>query len=778
MRPVSAFVRQPSALVFLITFAVYAALVPWMVKVWQRSGDEPHYLLAAHSLAFDGDFDLADNYARRDYLSFYSDYYLDPHTRSGPRGAQVLTHNLGLSLLIAPAYRLGGLVGVEYFLALLGALLAANVFALGYDLTHNWLAAAAGWIAIAFTPPLLWYVFLVYPEMPGALCIIIVLRHLLKTSDSGLSPSALPIPISRLPPPTSNLQSPTVRTQPLDSGIWLLGFSLAPLPWLSSRYLPVFGLLIAGAMWRAWRERSRPWLFVALGGLAGLGSYTLFSLWLYGSASPAAAYAGPTPLAFDATSASTRFVRGLVGWLLDNQRGLLISSPIYVVALWGSALLLRHKPLAGLGLLLPFAAALIPTASWGGFWTAWEYSARFLVAALPPLGAGAAYGLGSTRRTIAIPLTLILFGMSLWVGRAVIAQPLKGIISSPVELLEAKLDFERVVPAMAGYKYIPAGKDATIGSAGGLGWQVQAGQSGIVLRQVDIPEFPFGWYTARLPLAARDAAPDAPVAVIKIFSPRGGSYYARTIYGRDASGDLITFNFKSPLYNGWAFTPTALVSSTGQADLSIGTLSIEPESYHSLILPALWLAFIAIAGVLLSLRARMPGALEFPAGLVQPLRAALALMALASFAWSLQPQSRTYATVDLKRTVGVEVGDRAAYQGQAMRADPEAGQEAGILAASLPEIYAAGRYRLTVSLHMDSASDPGLNLAVVRVYASDAQSLSQRWEIAAADTAADGQYHRLSFDFENPRQQALTFALDYSAAAALQADAMTVEPIR
>ncbi len=49
----------PSAFpVFFLTFAVYAALVPWMVKAWQRTGDEPHYLLAAHSLAFDGDLDF------------------------------------------------------------------------------------------------------------------------------------------------------------------------------------------------------------------------------------------------------------------------------------------------------------------------------------------------------------------------------------------------------------------------------------------------------------------------------------------------------------------------------------------------------------------------------------------------------------------------------------------------------------------------------------------------------------------------------------------------
>src|SRR5574341_199659 len=250
---------HPGLAVFLITLAVYAALVPWMVRVWPRTGDEPHYLLAAHSLAFDGDFDLANNYARRDYLSFYGDSNLTPHTRPGPNGQAVLTHNLGLSILITPAYRLGGLAGVEYFLAVLGALLAANVYLLGYEITQHWLAAATGWVAVSLTPPVLWYVFLVYPEMVAGLWIVVALRHLLRPRDLGFGISPL-----RLVP---------------------YALCLAFLPWLSSRYLPLFGLLVLGAVLRAWKDRSRGWLrvAVALGGLAGLGAYLLFSQWLYGN---------------------------------------------------------------------------------------------------------------------------------------------------------------------------------------------------------------------------------------------------------------------------------------------------------------------------------------------------------------------------------------------------------------------------------------------------------------------------------------------------------------
>jgi hypothetical protein len=749
-----------------------------MVRAWQRTGDEPHYLLAAHSLVYDGDFHLGNNYIERDYLAFYSEYYLEPHIVTGPRGVQALTHNLGLSLLIAPAYRLGGLAGVEYFLAFLGALLAAQIFAFGYDLTGNWRAAAFGWMALSFTPPLIWYVFLIYPEMAAGLCTIVVLRKLLQAFHFQLpARRASNFPLEERP--TSNFQSPISHLPPLNFGFgfWVLGFSLACLPWLSSRYLPIYGLLLLGAVWRAGKERSRPWLFVALLGLAGLISYSLFSLWLYGNASPAASYTGATPLALNTDVAGLSFGRGVFGWLLDNQRGLLIASPIYVVALWGGALLFKRQPIAGLAVTLPFLVMLIIVALWGGFWTGWEYSARFLVVALPPLGAGIAYWSGSARRAVALPIGGLLLGLSLMVGGAIIAQPLRGIISSPIELLKPALDLENLIPALGAYKYVSAGREAIIGEAGGLGWQSRAGPSGLVLRQVDIPEFPFGWYTARLPFTTT-AAPDTPVATIKIFSPRGGNYFSKTVYGRDVTGGEIVFNFKSPLYNGWAFTPTALVSATGQAALSLGTLTIEPEIFHSLGLALMWLVALTLAGIAATTRSGEPRAIPFPRELVLPVSALLVVTVGLSVGWSLQPHARTYATIDLNRTVGVSVNDPAAFGGQAMRADPEAGQEAGMLAATQPEIYALGRYRLTVSARADSAPDPTLTLGDVRVYASDPQVLSQQWALPASALPPDGQYHRLVFEFDNPRQQALTFILDYSAAAALQADTLRVDPLR
>lgn len=773
--------RSPGWPIFLATLAVYVALVPWMARAWARGGDEPHYLLAAHSLVVDGDLDLGNNYTQRDYQAFYGEFFLNPHVRLRADGQQILTHNLGLSLLIAPAYAAGGLSGVLYFLALVGALLAANVYLLGYALSRSRAAAALGWVAIAFTPPVLWYVFLVYPEIIGALIVVVAVRYL----------------VAR--PPGTALDGAAVAA---------FGLGVGALPWLSTRFLPLFGLLLAWAAWQAWRSRAdrQPWAIAV--GLAVMTwmAYLLFSLWLYGSASPAASYAGPIPLAVERSFALLRVARGLVGWLLDNQRGILISAPVYVAALWGSAVLLRQRPLAGLGLLAPLAASLLPVAVWGGFWTGWEYSARFLVIALPVLGAGLAYLWATGRRKVVAPLTLLLLVPSLLTGIAVIQQPLRGILSSPIELLKPTVDLERLIPAMARYAFLPAGREAGVGgplepealasatalpidkAVSALTWSVPAGESGIVLRQVDLPEFTFGWYTGRLPLAAPGAAPDTAVARIKIFSPSGGDYFSQTIYARDLPAEgPFTFAFHSPLYNGWGFPPTLLVSATGQSELQLGMLSLEPDRYRSLGLGAIWLGALAALGLVVVLAARPlrvidsasshpRASVHAPASILFPL-----LLSAAAIIYALLPHPRTYHTVTLPRSTGAVVADPTAYGGKAMEASPEAGNDPGKLAASHAELYAPGNYTLSVSIAAlpgSPAVDPTASAVSVRVLAADVEYLAQRWDVPVGRLPAGEGYQNYSFEFHNPRQQALTFIVDYGGAAGVRVDKLVVTPVR
>jgi hypothetical protein len=111
-----------------------------------------------------------------------------------------------------------------------------------------------------------------------------------------------------------------------------------------------------------------------------------------------------------------RLGRGLVGWPVDQQRGLFVFAPTYIIALWGAPFLMADG-LRGSNrywwVMLPFGLALVVTAVAGGFWTAWELGPRFLVVALPALAPLLALAWRNYRSMLWRGGVLLLFGVSL-----------------------------------------------------------------------------------------------------------------------------------------------------------------------------------------------------------------------------------------------------------------------------------------------------------------------------------------------------------------------------
>jgi hypothetical protein len=113
------------ALVWLLLLGVYATTLGIPSTTGERyAGDEPHHLLAARSIASDGDVDLANQYAARDWRAFSR----APVTTSA---APVLgrlhePQGIGVGAVGAGAYALGGDRAV--------ALEIAAVVALGFAL--------------------------------------------------------------------------------------------------------------------------------------------------------------------------------------------------------------------------------------------------------------------------------------------------------------------------------------------------------------------------------------------------------------------------------------------------------------------------------------------------------------------------------------------------------------------------------------------------------------------------------------------------------------------
>ena len=86
---------RPSAIFFWLPFLVYCAMIPWTTAHRPPDGDEPYNLLIAHSLAYDLDADLTNNYDQGDLPPLPGSRDPDPSSETQPgRPGQIYSrHN-------------------------------------------------------------------------------------------------------------------------------------------------------------------------------------------------------------------------------------------------------------------------------------------------------------------------------------------------------------------------------------------------------------------------------------------------------------------------------------------------------------------------------------------------------------------------------------------------------------------------------------------------------------------------------------------------------------
>ncbi len=168
---------RPHPAFALVPLVVYCTAALWSTAVRPPDGDEPYYLLVAHSLAFDLDTDLVNNYAEEDWQRFL-DRPLEPQPGDprGADGAQYSRHNMLLPLLLAPFYAIGGRAGAVFVIACAAGLLAWMTLRLAARVLPD--QPRAGfliWLTIAFSPPLLLYSHQIWVEIPAALALSVAI---------------------------------------------------------------------------------------------------------------------------------------------------------------------------------------------------------------------------------------------------------------------------------------------------------------------------------------------------------------------------------------------------------------------------------------------------------------------------------------------------------------------------------------------------------------------------------------------------------------------------
>jgi hypothetical protein len=349
------------------------------------SGDEPHYLAIAHSIAFDGDLDVGNNYGAAEPLIMSGSLVPEAHRRHGVDGTYRPIHDVGLPLLIAPYVRLAAPLTswlaahvpaallqrakltpttlyrhvLSFAMIALASVLALLIFdvliALGASLwTAFWFT-----LLLVASPPLLAYSTLLFTELLSALLAFLVFSrgfvHPAKASASWLA----------LGVATGFLLLVHVRNVGLIVGL---------------------GLLV---LWRLREFGNGRHVTAFVGGaVAMLGARTLINHHFWGTwlTTPHAS-AGEWHGWLDAMQ-----VAGLrlVAMLIDQEYGLLVYAPVYVLALAGMPALVKTRPQVGLAIIVVSVSYLLPVLfpltnphGWSGQWCP---AGRFLTPLLPLLG--------------------------------------------------------------------------------------------------------------------------------------------------------------------------------------------------------------------------------------------------------------------------------------------------------------------------------------------------------------------------------------------------------
>ena len=380
--------------VFVISVVVLLVAGVHVRRSVGLSGDEPHYLVITHSLVADGDLRIENNHQAGDYRSFYPEFLPMHYLARGVDGIIYSVHAPGLPVLLAPAYLLAGHRGAIVLLIVIAALAATAIFSLAARLASPGVALAT-WAAVTLTVPFLLQSWFIYPEIPASAITAFAVLWLWSPAPQRIRP-------------------------------WLLrGALIGFLPWLHVKFSLLLAGLTLSLVVKLWPHR-RLAAVALLGPMAVSGAVWLSAYYvMYGTPDPLAPYGGSP------RDVGPGFIpRGVLGLLFDQEYGLLLYSPIYVLAIGGCWLMLRGERTRWptIGMAVTLVAFILSFAQYYMWWGGYSTPARFLVPALPLVAPMIAVALGRLRSSTGIGVTGALFAASLCSALTIVLAPARRLM--------------------------------------------------------------------------------------------------------------------------------------------------------------------------------------------------------------------------------------------------------------------------------------------------------------------------------------------------------------
>lgn len=375
-------------MIFLVLFLINMELTTRCI-----TGDEPHYLIMTHSLIHDGDLNLANNYANKDYFNFFK-YSIDPHTTTNIYDGRKLAYSIhepGLSFVLLPGYLLAGVFGAVITMNIFAALITVNLFLLFLGIGVPRDKSLKLSVLLSFIAPVSLYAQQLFPEILAALIILYSFRKINEgPGDNPLNYARIIIP-------------------------------MAAILWLNVRYIPVFTGLFIYLVFRS-KHKFINWLTIILPlviSYAGLRGYMLN---YYGNPSFAATK-GYGSNVFSWIRVDL-LLNNSMKFLFDREIGLFIYAPVLMLFLLGTAMLLRkYSRTAIFALMIVISEYVLITVNGLGGNGGWAPPARYMVCITPLLSVMAGYAYSECKSKPFQKYWDILLAYSLIVSAIMLSNP-------------------------------------------------------------------------------------------------------------------------------------------------------------------------------------------------------------------------------------------------------------------------------------------------------------------------------------------------------------------
>jgi len=171
------------------TVFLFLFLLIFILNIWQSTfryyGDEPYYLLITHSIAYDFDIDLKNNYEKNDYRNFYN-FYLNKQPSYEKDNKTFSSHFIGLPILLSLPYRLFGKQGIILAISIISTFFIYSFYkfiSLYYpNNLHNKILLIV--ILLLFTAPFLEMYASIYPEICAASILLLLFTDFKKDNTN------------------------------------------------------------------------------------------------------------------------------------------------------------------------------------------------------------------------------------------------------------------------------------------------------------------------------------------------------------------------------------------------------------------------------------------------------------------------------------------------------------------------------------------------------------------------------------------------------------------